>query len=38
MRMVGVRDRYGWSGPLEDLCEMFGLTTEEIVKSARELL
>jgi transketolase len=38
MRMVGVRDRYGWSGPLEDLVEMFGLTTEEIVKSARELL
>ncbi len=38
MRMVGVRDRYGWSGPLEDLVEMFGLTTDEILKSARELL
>ena len=38
MRMVGVRDRYGWSGPLEELVEMFGLTTEEIVRSARELL
>ena len=38
MRLVGVRDQYGWSGDLEDLVVMFGLTTDEILKSARELL
>lgn len=38
MRMVGVRDQYGWSGPLEELIPMFGLTTENILNSARELL
>ncbi len=38
MRLVGVRDEYGWSGPLEELIPMFGLTTENILKSARELL
>ncbi len=38
MRMVGVRDQYGWSGALEDLVPMFGLTTDNILKGARELL
>jgi transketolase len=38
MRLVGVRDQYGWSGDLEDLVVMFGLTTDEILRSAHELL
>ena len=38
MRLVGVRDQYGWSGELEDLVIMFGLTTDEILKAAHELL
>ena len=38
MRMVGIRDQYGWSGALEDLVRMYGLTTDEILKIARELL
>lgn len=38
MRMVGVEDKYGWSGPLEDLFEMYGLTTEKILEKAGQLL
>ncbi len=38
MRLVGVRDQYGWSGPLEELIPMFGLTTDNILQSAYELL
>ena len=38
MRLVGIRDQYGWSGDLEDLVKMYGLTTDEILKNARELL
>jgi len=38
MRFVGIMDDYGWSGPLEDLFEMFGLTTEKILEKADELL
>ena len=38
MRLMGVEDEYGWSGALEDLFEMYGLTTEKILEKARELL
>jgi transketolase len=38
MRMVGINDCYGESGPLEDLFEAYGLTTNEILKAAEELL
>jgi transketolase len=38
VRMVGIEDVYGWSGDLKDLLEMYGLTTEKILKKADELL
>jgi transketolase len=38
MRMVGIEDVYGWSGELNELFEMFGLTTEKILAKADELL
>lgn len=38
MRFVGIEDAYGWSGPLEDLLPMYGLTTEKILEKASELL
>ena len=38
MRFVGVEDRYGWSGDLEDLLSMYELTTEKVLRKAKELL
>ena len=38
MRFVGIEDQYGWSGDLEELFEMYGLTTEKIIEKSRELL
>ena len=38
MRLMGIEDKYGWSAPLEDLLEMYGLTTEMILEKAGELL
>jgi transketolase len=38
MRFVGIMDDYGWSGPLEELFEMYELTTEKILEKADELL
>lgn len=38
MRFVGIEDRYGWSGTLEELFPMYGLTTERILEKAMELL
>ncbi len=38
MRFVGVEDKYGWSGALEDLLEMYELTTDKILSKASELL
>lgn len=38
IRIVGIEDVYGWSGPLEDLLSQYGLTTERILKKAYELL
>ncbi len=38
MRFVGIEDEYGWSGPLEDLLPMYGLTTEKVLEKASELL
>ena len=36
--MVGIKDCYGESGPLEDLFEAYGLTTAEIVRAAEKLI
>tara|TARA_B100001250_G_scaffold136812_2_gene117139 strand:- start:5874 stop:6821 length:948 start_codon:yes stop_codon:yes gene_type:complete len=38
VQMVGVDDRFGESGSSSDLMESLGLTRDEIVKRARELL
>jgi len=38
MRLMGIEDEYGWSAPLEDLFEMYGLTTEKILEKANEIL
>ena len=38
MRFVGVRDQYGWSGALNDLFEMYGLTAQEILRAADSLI
>ncbi len=38
MRRVGIMDRYGESGSLEELFPKFGLTTEKVVEAALELL
>lgn len=37
LRRVGVQDRFGTSGPWEELMEYFGLTASEIAKAARDL-
>lgn len=38
MRIMGIEDMYGWSGPLEDLLPQYGLTTERILEKAYGLL
>jgi transketolase len=38
MRIMGIEDKYGWSGPLADLFQMYGFTTERILEKAHELL
>lgn len=38
MRMVGIPDKFGESGPYEDLLEMMGITVEGIIEKAHELL
>lgn len=38
MRMIGVRDIFGESGEYNELLKKYGLTAENIVKSAKELL
>jgi transketolase len=38
MRRVGVKDRFGESGPLEDLFEKYGLTAGAVVKAAEEVI
>ncbi len=38
IRFCGVKDCYGWSGALKDLFEMYGLTTEEIMRASESLL
>ncbi len=38
MKIIGVRDVFGESGEYNELCEKFGLTTINIVTSAREIL
>ena len=38
MRFVGIEDEYGWSGPMEALLPMYGLTTDKILEKASELL
>lgn len=37
VRRVGVQDRFGTSGPWEELMEYFGLTASEVAKAARDL-
>lgn len=38
MRMVGMRDKFGQSGTPEELMQEYGLTAENIVKKAKELV
>ncbi|MCL1854920.1 MAG: transketolase family protein [Clostridia bacterium] len=38
MRIMGIEDQYGWSGPLETLLPRYGITAERIVEKAWELL
>ena len=38
MKIIGVRDVFGESGEYEELLEKFGLTTKNIVASAREIV
>lgn len=38
MRLMGIEDEYGWSGPLETLLPHYGLTAERIAEKARELM
>lgn len=38
MRMVGVQDRFGQSGLPEELLKEYGLTADDIVKAAKEVL
>ena len=38
MRRVGIQDQFGQSAPYERLLEMNGITVENIVKQAEELL
>jgi transketolase len=38
MRMIGLHDAFGQSGPYQQLCEHYGLTPEAIANAARELI
>lgn len=38
VKRVGVRDRFGTSGKAEELLKYFGLTAEDLVEAAREIL
>ena len=38
VKRVGVRDRFGTSGKAEELLKYFGLTAEDLVEAAREVL
>jgi len=38
LRRVGIQDRFGESGGIDELYEKYGLTTENIVSEARKLL
>ena len=38
MRRIGIQDQFGQSAPYERLLEMNGITVENIVKQAEELL
>ena len=38
MRIMGIEDQYGWSGPLEALLPHYGLTAERMAEKALELL
>ncbi|MBD3204676.1 transketolase family protein [Candidatus Woesearchaeota archaeon] len=38
MRIIGVNDRFGESGPPEDLMKEFGLTHETIIKSVQDVV
>jgi transketolase len=38
MRIIGVNDRYGESGPPEELLERWGLTSKEIADAVREVI
>lgn len=38
VRRVGVQDRFGTSGKAEELLKYFGLTAEDLVEAAREVL
>ena len=38
MRMIGAKDRFGESGQPEELLEKFGLTSENIEKTVREII
>ena len=36
LRRIGVNDVFGFSGPANDLLKVFGLSAENIVKTAHE--
>ncbi|HTP64148.1 MAG TPA: transketolase family protein [Geobacteraceae bacterium] len=38
VKRVGVRDRFGTSGKAEELLKYFGLTSEDLVEAAREIV
>lgn len=38
LRRVGIRDKFGTSGTPEELLKFYGLTTEDIVTAAREVI
>jgi transketolase len=38
MKRVGIQDRYGESGPLEDLLPKYGLTTDAVFAAALSVL
>lgn len=38
MRRIGIKDRFGHSGLIDELLEIYNLTTGDIVKKALEVL
>lgn len=38
MKIVGIMDKFGESGPLEDLFSKYGLTTDKVIEAARQVL